>query len=1105
MRTRSLFGVLLVVLAVSACRSRPAPPGVPDQVDFNFHVKPILSDRCFKCHGPDDRARKASLRLDVQEIAFGELPSGRRAIVAGKPGKSELVRRILSSDPKVMMPAPDSHLSLDEVEKATLVRWVEQGAEWKTHWAFMRPRQPALPTVRTRNWGLNEIDRFVLAAAEAKGLRPQTEASRETLIRRVTFDLTGLPPTLAEVDAFLADRSANAYEHVVDRLLASSRYGEHMAAEWLDVARYADSHGYQDDGMRTMWPWRDWVIGAFNANLSFDQFVTWQLAGDLLPNPTDPQVIATGFNRNHMQSQEGGVVPEEYRTEYVADRVNTLGRAFLGVSVECARCHDHKYDPITQKEYFRLFSFFNSVNETGQIPYSGVPSPAIMVKDPATTEALTTLHAEMAPLEAQIRPDNVAFDAGFSSWLASVSSGSSADAARRGIAQPPGLIVWMPLDAADKGLEMTKPDPKSGVKPKLEPIVTFVNAAAPGVKKKRGRLGGDRDRIPTVVPGRIGQALTLPGDSYISIGEKPYAFFERNQPFSLGIWLRIEQPGTSGPLVTRSGGLFNGNRGYEIMLRPDGTLTAGLHHVGPDNSMEIEMRAPVTPKAWRHIALTYDGSSRAAGLRLFIDGRLADTQVRVDRLERSIIHDRAGDTWAGNPPLRIGRRHDEGIEGISVDDLRVYDRQLTTFEVEALGGGVADPLGPVLATPAASRTPAQQAALREHYLLRVDRSYARGLDELTALRGRENDILTGLVEVMTMRDLPAPRPTFVLARGAYDAPGEPVTPGTPHALGDLPASLPPNRLGLAKWLLDPAHPLTSRVLVNRYWAMLFGRGLVATPADFGSQGRLPTHPELLDWLATTFVKSGWDLKALQKRMVMSATYRQASTADAAALAADPQNEWLARGSSYRRSAEEIRDAALASSALLAGDIGGPSVYPYQPPGLWEALATRNATTYKQGHGDALYRRSLYTVWKRSSPPPSAINFDAAERLFCTVSRQRTNTPLQALVLLNDPQYVEAARVIAERMMREGGATSQDRIAYGFRLVTSRRPRPEELTLLDTLYRDEHAGFVADTASAKKLLTVGEHPRDTTLDAAESAAYAVVANTLLNLDESVFKR
>jgi hypothetical protein len=1089
---------LELTMATGACRSRP-PAGVPDQVDFNFHVKPILSDRCFKCHGPDDRARKASLRLDLKDSAFGELPSGRRAIVPGRPGRSELVRRILSGDPKVMMPAPDSHLTLDDVEKATLVRWIDQGAEWKTHWAFIRPRAPALPAVRTTNWGRNEIDRFVLAAAEAKGLRPQLEASRETLIRRVTFDLTGLPPTLAEVDAFLADDSANAYERVVDRLLASPRYGEHMAAEWLDVARYADSHGYQDDGMRTMWPWRDWVISAFNANLSVDQFLTWQLAGDLLPGPTDEQLIATGFNRNHMQSQEGGIVSEEYRTEYVVDRVNTFGRAMLGLSVECARCHDHKYDPITQKEFYRLYSFFNSVNETGQIPYSGVPSPAIMVKDAPTKQALADLRREMAPLEEQIHPDNPAFDAGFTAWLS-----RGAAAARAAVATPPGLIAWLPLDRADKGFEMTKPDPKSKVKPKLEPIVTFVNATAPGEKKKRGRLGGDRDRIPPVVPGRVGDALTLPGDSYISVGENPYAFFERNQPFSFGIWFRIEQPGTSGPLVTRSGGLFNGNRGYEVILQPDGRFTAGLHHVAPDNSIQIETRTPVTPKTWHHLAFTYDGSSRAAGLRLFIDGQRAETRVLVDHLERSIVYDRAKGSWAGMPPLRIGRRHDEGLQGVSVDELRVYDRQLTIFEAEALGGA-ADPMGAALATPAASRTPAQQAALREQYLLRVDGSFARAFGALTALRGRENDLLTPLVEVMTMHDLPAPRPTFVLARGAYDAPGETVTPGTPHALGDLGASLPPNRLGLAKWLLDPAHPLTSRVLVNRYWAMVFGRGLVATPADFGSQGRLPTHPELLDWLATTFVTSGWDLKALQKRMVTSAAYRQASTADATALAKDPQNEWLARGPSYRLSAEAIRDAALASSALLGGTIGGPSVYPYQPSGLWEALATRNATSYEQGHGEALYRRSLYTVWKRSSPPPSAISFDAAERLFCTVNRQRTNTPLQALVLLNDPQYVEASRVIAERMIREGGATPPDRIAYGFRLVTSRRPRPEELTLLEQLYRDEHAGFVADKPAADKLLAVGEHRRDRTLDAAESAAYAVVASTLLNFDEAVFKR
>jgi hypothetical protein len=1098
--------------AAGGCRARtPVIAGVPEQVDFNFHVRPILSDRCFKCHGPDDRVRKASLRLDQKDSAFGDLPSGRRAIVAGRPGRSELVRRITSTDRKVMMPTPDSHLTLDEVEKAILIRWIEQGAEWKTHWAFIPPTRPLPPVVRTTAWGFGEIDRFVLATLESKDLKPAPEADRETLIRRVTFDLTGLPPTIAEIDQFLGDRAANAYERLVDRLLASPRYGERMAADWLDVARYADSHGYQDDGMRTMWPWRDWVIGAFNRNLRFDDFITWQLAGDLLPNPTYEQMLATGFNRNHMQSQEGGIVSEEYRTEYVVDRVNTFGRAFLGISTECARCHDHKYDPLTQKEYYRLFSYFNSVNETGQIPYSGVPSPTIMVRNASVEEMVDAIRQRTRVLELATRFDNPAFDAGFQAWLVKAGANPS-------VANPPGLIGYLPLDAGVHGIEYPKPpkpDPKKKKEkkakpeppPKPEKIYTFVNATTP---KMRGKFAGDKDRLPTTIPGKVGNAQTLLGDGFINIGERPFAYFDRHQPFSFGLWFRIEKPGTSGPLVTRSGGVMNGNRGYEVMLRADGTFTAGLHHVAPDNSLEIETTKPVTMKEWHHLALTYDGSSRAAGVRVFLDGQLADTRVLIDRLRQSVIYDRTNGTWGDPPPLRIGKRQDETLQDVSVDEFRVYDRQLTQLEVASLGGAATeDPLGAVLATPPGSRTPAQQAALREHYVLREEPAFAKPFDELTWLRGQENDALTSLTEVMVMRDRATPRPTFVLARGAYDAPTETVTPGTPRAFGAMPKDLPSNRLGLARWLLAPSHPLTARVMVNRYWALLFGQGIVATPADFGSQGRLPTHPELLDWLATTFVESGWDLKALQKRIVTSATYRQSSVTDAKTLARDPSNEWLARGPSYRLAAEQIRDGALATSGLMTGTIGGPSVYPYQPPGLWEALATRNATEYVEDKGDSLYRRSLYTIWKRSSPPPSAINFDAAERLFCTVTRQRTSTPLQALVLLNDPQYVEAARAIAERTMAEGGATARDRITYAFRLVTSRRPRPEELALLEKLFQEEQATFAKDAKAAAGLLNVGRHRRaggpDTPGASAESAALTVVASTLLNFDEAVIKR
>lgn len=1090
---RATFLACAALGVAAACRTAPAPPppGVPDVVDFNFHVKPILSDRCFKCHGPDDRVRKAGLRLDLRDAAFAELESGRRAVVAGNVGRSELVRRITSTDPKVMMPPPDSHLALDPIERAILTRWIEQGAEWKPHWAFIPPSTAALPATRRAGWGTNEIDRFVLATLEARGLTPSPQADRETLLRRVTLDLTGLPPTIPEIDAFLADRSPDAYERVVDRLLASPAYGERMAVDWLDLARYADSHGYQDDGMRDMWPWRDWVISAFNRNLPYDQFVTWQLAGDLLPDATDEQRLATGFNRHHMQSQEGGIVPEEYRTEYVADRVTTLGRALLGVSVECARCHDHKYDPVSQKEYFELFAFFNSVNESGQIPYSGIPSPSVMVLDAKTRAAVDALRREIADLEAGIRPEGAAFEARFSEWIAS--------AAPARPAVPPGLVAHLPLDTATRVMERPKAEP--GAKP-AEPreVVVYENVAN---RKQRGTAGGDKDRRPEPVAGRVGGAQRLPGDSYINVGQQ-FAFFERNQPFSLSVWVRLDRKGIEGPLVTRSGGVMNGNRGYEILLHADGHLTAGLHHVFPDNSIEIASRAQLEPGAWHQVGLVYDGSSRVSGLRLFLNGRPAETGVLVDNLHRSIIYAKNKGSWGDLPPLRLGKRQDETIEGVAYDDLRVYDRQLTAIEMAGLGGADLS-LDRLLAAPASARSDADRALLREHYQLRVDPVFARTLPALTALRGRENELLTAADEVMTMRDLPRPRPTFILARGAYDAPTEPVSPGTPRALGAFPKDLPANRLGLARWLLSPSHPLTARVAVNRTWAMFFGRGIVPTLADFGSQGRLPSHPALLDWLAVTFVESGWDLKGLQKRIVMSAAYRQSSAADAARREADPANEWLSRGPSHRLAAEQIRDTALAASGLLVRTIGGPSVYPYQPPGLWEALATRNATTYVVGKGDDLHRRGLYTVWKRSSPPPSATSFDAAERLVCTVDRQRTSTPLQALVLMNDPQYVEAARKLGERMLAEGGATPAERLTFAFRLMTSRRPSAAELAVLERLYAEERAAFAKRPAAARNLLAAGRAPRNAALPVVELAASTVVANTLMSADEAVTKR
>ena len=1070
----------------------PQVDSLPEQVDFALHVKPILSDRCFKCHGPDGGSRKTDLRLDEAESAFARLASGATAIVPGSPGRSDLVRRILSDDPAVMMPAPDSHLTLSDYEKALLIRWIDQGAEWKPHWAFTPPAMPDVPPLPAHAVARNPIDHFVQATLADRTLEPAAEAPKETLIRRVSLALTGLPPTVEEVDAFLADTSPDAYERVVDRLLASPAYGERMAADWLDIARYADSHGYQDDVMRDMSPWRDWVIAAYNRNMPVDEFITWQLAGDLLPNATREQRLATGFNRHHMQSQEGGIVPEEYRVEYVADRVQTFGQAFLGMSLDCARCHDHKYDPVLQKEYFELFAFFNSINEAGQAPYSGMPSPTVILPSTEAEARLADLSTERRALEAETSIESPEYDAGFDAWLAG-------RAARTSLPSADGLVLHLPLDDMQSRAAPRGAGPRTGPPPRQ---YTFSNLAAP---KTVGMLGGDLDRQPVAVEGRIAGAMRLQGDSEIHAPDG-VGFFDRHQSFSVGLWFRVDEAGTSGPLFSRSGGFANGFRGYLVRLEPDGTLSAALHHVAPDDSIAIRTRTPVAPGVWRHLTLTYDGSSRAAGLRLYLDGQAADTLTVVDNLQRSIITSGSeGNQMSGRSlSLRIGgvgELSKETLRDVSVDDFRVYARTLPAIEVEALGGRP-DALDRILAVPATSRTPAQRTALRELYVRRADATFASRLARLTEVRGEENTIWTAQPSVMAMRELPEPRPTFVLARGAYDAPTEPVRPGTPAAILPFDESLPKNRLGLARWLLAPEQPLTARVFVNRYWAAAFGRGLVPSADDFGSQGELPTHPALLDWLATTFVSSGWDGKALHRLIVTSATYRQASAVDAAHREADPDNRWLSRGPSFRMPIEQIRDASLASSGLLHRAIGGPSVYPYQPPGIWEALASSNR--YPQSTGDGLYRRSLYTAWKRAAPPPSAISFDASERLVCTVTRQRTNTPLQALVLLNDPQYVESARVLAEDVVRHE-ADDPARAAYAFRRVISRAPTPSEVSHLMRLHDTERTRFEDDPDAAAALLTTGDRPRDPSLDPVDVAAWTVVTSTIMNLDEAVHTR
>ncbi len=1073
------FGkVSFLLLAMSSCQEPDLPPEVekaltqvPAKLDYNLHVKPILSDRCFACHGPDKNKQKGGLRLDlVSAYDKKNDETGRKALVPGNLAKSEVFHRIVSTDPEYLMPTPESHLQLSPTEKAILIQWIKEGAEYKPHWSLVVPKKTDVPEVKNKAWPKNAIDLFVLNQIEQKGLKPNPEASKETLIRRVSFDLTGLPPTVAEINAFLADKSPQAYERVINRLLQSPHFGERLAVDWLDVARYADTHGYQDDGLRNAYPWRDWVISAFNRNIPYDKFITYQLAGDLLPQPTREQLIATCFLRNHPQSQEGGIVDEEYRVEYVADRVNTFGKAFLAQSTECARCHDHKYDPISQKNYYELSAFFNNNNETGEIPYTGEASPSLILTKPEVEEKLQFIRTQLKPLEQRLFQKK-SYEQNFEKWLTAAHKNPTEI-----LKKQPGLLGHFTFD--EKELKNT-------IKSTLAAHYT----------------SGDKDRNPTPYPGKWGRAVKVDGDMGIEFGKE--LTFDRYQPFSISLWVNVLKAGEPGPLFNRTNGELDNWRGYLCGLNKDGTISLKFVHVYPANAIEVQTTQKLSPQAWHHLTLVYDGSSKARGIQFFIDGKLAPLKIMNDDLQQSMLYAKDKANW-GIQNFKLGQASIKSISGVAFDEFRAFNRPLAVLEVQQLAGKK-DLISSMLKTPLANLTAKQKDYLREYYLLAFDPAYVALQKELAANRSKENDLLTNQEEVMIYKELPQPRAAFILDRGAYDAPKEQVKPNTPEGFLAFDKNLPKNRLGLAKWLISKEQPLFPRVAVNRFWQQCFGQGIVKTAEDFGNQGDLPTHPELLDYLAVYFRESNWNVKALLKTMVLSATYRQSSVPTLTNKAKDPDNKLFTRAPSYRLSAEMIRDNALTASGLLTRKIGGKSVYPYQPAGIWEALATRNATHYETSKGADLYRRSLYTVWKRSSPHPAMINFDVPDRYMCNVRRQKTSTPLQALVLMNDVQYVEASRVLGERMIREGGETPEQRITFAFRALASRYPRPEELNILKDLYQQEYADFKKTPVRATKLLQEGEYPVNKKLPLAEVATCAVVANTLMNFDEFVIKR
>lgn len=1016
-------------------------------------VRRLLSDRCFRCHGPDASKRKAKLRLDTREGLLTDLGEGRVVVVPGAPDRSELVRRIsLSPDDDDVMPPAEAHLPLSAEQKTMLTRWVAAGAEYRGHWSWEPVGEPVVPTLADRpvspGTTPHPIDAFVRTRLASAGLRPSPRAPLDILFRRASFGLTGLPPSPSDLDRLLADHRPDAFARAVDRLLASPAYGERMAQDWLDLARYADTHGYQNDGTRDVSPYRDWVIEAFNRNLPYDQFLTWQLAGDLLPAPTRAQRIATAFNRLHRQTNEGGSIEEEFRTEYVADRVNTFGTAMLGVTLECARCHDHKFDAITQRDYFSLFAFFNSIDESGLYSHftNATPTPTLSLWPPPTRAAHDRVVARMQALQRQIADLSASARPRAGRWY------------QRG-------RMTMPLPIAH---------------------LTFDRVTKDGTPDSRRQAAALLRDEPVLVAQPAGGALRFSGDNAVVLDG--LREFSRTDPFSIRVRLQPTERQARAVVLHQSRAWTDaGSRGFELTLE-DGRIFFGLIHFWPGNAAAIRSRDPLPIGQWSDVTVTYDGSSRAAGMRLYVDGRPVATDVVRDRLTRTIGYDRAaGDRSAATHPLTVGARfRDSGFRNGLVDDLQVFDDTLTTLEVTGR-------------LPAGGDGP----EVVEHYLARVDPRARVLRARLRQERVREDRLAAGVPELMVMEEMPEPRPAHLLARGAYDAPRERVQRDTPASLPPFPADQPRNRLGLARWLTSRSHPLTARVAVNRIWQMHFGRGLVPTPEDLGSQGRVPTHPELLDWLARRFVDSGWDVKALHRLIVSSSTYQQEAGAPVDVRRRDPENEWLARGPSLRLPAEHVRDAALAASGLLTRRIGGPSVKPYQPDGLWEQAGT--GQTYVQDTGANLYRRSIYTFWRRTSPPPSLTMFDAVSREVCVARREVTATPLQSLVLLNDPQFVEAARVLAERLVREFPGDAPARHREAFRRLIGRAPVAAEAAIAARAFDEQRRLYAADPAGARALLNVGASPPDARLPALDVAATTAVASLIMNFDAFVVVR
>ncbi|MFN9157290.1 MAG: DUF1553 domain-containing protein [Planctomyces sp.] len=1038
-----------------------------DTVDFNRDVRPILANHCWSCHGRDEASRKAGLRLDTREAALAAGDSGQPALVPGQPAASALLQRIHATDSDEIMPPPEFRKPLSDRQKSVLQNWIRQGAHYADHWAFIPPQRPPLPAVRPSNWPVSDVDLFVLHRLQQEGLQPAAPAPPLMWLRRASLDLTGISPSPAEQQQFLDEVRQQglltAKSLAADRMLQSDRCAERLAMQWLDAARYADTNGYNNDEMRTMWPWRDWVIEAFRSGMPWDQFLIEQLAGDLLPEATVSQKVATGFIRNHVLTTEGGVIEDEYHWEYVADRIHTTSTVFLGLSLQCARCHDHKYDPFSQRDYYRLAGFFNNVPDR-IVSYSQgrMAEPLLKVPSKAQTAELEQLAQRETELQNLLAARTTAVAADADAWAAGLSEQQLAEM------ELAGLAHTFSLDEADGDFRDSH------------------GRSAPAV------LHGSRSSVP----GHSGNALQFSGSTWLAAPD--VGDFEADQPFTAAAWIRTAA-GAGGTVFSRMDDAA-AYRGYDFIVE-GGRLNAHFVDHWPDKGCKVSTAAVLKPQQWHHVTLVWQGSRRAAGIRIYVDGVPQTLQVDNDG-------EVAGSLRTAKP-FHIGRRQNSVPFTGTIDDVRIFSRALSDDDVRRLADGkTLSGIREIVLTAAARRSAEQSAELQRFWVEHIDTESRSWRTELAAIGPRRAAIEQQIPQTMVMQEQTPRRPSYILNRGQYDQRGEQVTAGIPavfaatlNTIDTGAAQTEPTRLDFARWLVSPQNPLTARVAVNRWWEMLFGTGLVETTEDFGIQGALPSHPELLDWLACELQSSGWNQKHMLKSMVLSATYGQTSDVSPELLERDPRNLLLARSSRMRLPAEMLRDNALAASVLLNPAIGGPSAKPWQPEGLWEDVSVERREKYQPDPGDGIYRRSMYTFWKRTCPPPAMTVFDAPDRETCLVRRSRTNTPLQALVLLNDPTYVEAARKLAERVLLANTDDSA-RIDLAARIVLARPPGPAEQQELRQLVDFGRKHFAAEPAAAAELRKVGRAVADPRIPDDELAAWSSAMSVLLNLDEAI---